>query len=115
MTVIDIDLAMRHCRADDDEAPDVARYLAAAEEHAANYLGRQFFATQESLDAAVQAGTAGDRPMVATGAVTSACLLICGHLYLNREGVIAGARAGAVELPMGALDLLLPYRLGMGV
>lgn len=36
--------------------------------------------------------------------------LMLGHLYENRESVLTGARAAAIEVP-GAKDLLWPYRI----
>lgn len=48
--------------------------------------------------------------MAANAAVLSAIRLTMGHLFANREAVIAGASAAAVALPMGAEYLLSPYR-----
>lgn len=53
--------------------------------------------------------------IVVTDAIRSAVLLLLGHLYRNREDVITGQGAAAVELPMGAHALLWPYRRGLGV
>lgn len=51
-----------------------------------------------------------------TPTIQSACLLILGHLYTNREDVVSGSGTdGAMELPMGSKYLLAPYRVQMGV
>lgn len=86
----------------------VAFYLDAAIDVAQDYLGRRVFSDQGELDAAVAAGTAGNDPMVATYAIKAAMLLICGHLFANREDVVVGLQAYAV--PMGSCDLLRPHR-----
>ena len=44
--------------------------------------------------------------------IKSAMLLICGHLYANRENSVVGVSSQA--LPMGAYDLLGPFRVGPG-
>ncbi|MNT82199.1 hypothetical protein D3C72_2218940 [compost metagenome] len=59
------------------------------------------------------AETAGDDPMVVNPEIQAAVLLTVGHLYMNREDTIVGATVA--ELPRGALDLLQPYRVGLGV
>lgn len=51
--------------------------------------------------------------MVITPAITAACLLICGHLFANREDVVVGVTVA--QLPMGSEALLLSYRANMGV
>ncbi len=48
--------------------------------------------------------------MVITKNIKSAILLIVGHLYRNRETVVAGQSASAVEVPMSAQWLMSPYR-----
>jgi hypothetical protein len=54
--------------------------------------------------------------IVLTPAIQAACLLILGHLYTNREDVVAGAGTmTAVALPQGSRFLLAPYRVQMGV
>jgi hypothetical protein len=45
--------------------------------------------------------------------IVSACLLIVGHLFANREDVVVGALA--TELPLASKHLLTPYRARMGV
>ncbi|WP_036114480.1 MULTISPECIES: head-tail connector protein [Luteibacter] len=107
------DQARAHVRASSDE--DVAVYLGAAEQAAADFLGRQVYPTPEDMAAAVLAGTSGDDPMVVNDAIKAAVLLIFGHLYRNREDVITGASAAAVVIPMGSRTLLWPHRVGLGV
>lgn len=51
--------------------------------------------------------------MTVTPAITAACLLICGHLFANREDVVVGATVA--QLPTGSEALLQPYRANMGV
>lgn len=57
------------------------------------------------------AGYGGDQPLPAP--IAQAILMTIGHLYENRESVIAGTAAS--EVPLGATYLLDPYRLGMGL
>jgi hypothetical protein len=113
MSVIDIGVAMRHCRAEEGDRDDVLLKLEAAEESAALYLNRAFYADSEAMAAAVLDGTAGDDPIVVTKAITAACLLILGNLYANREDVVVGATVS--DLPQGSRSLLSPYRVGLGV
>jgi hypothetical protein len=113
MSVIEIETAMKHCRADDEDASMVQTYLNAAEDHAAKYLGRKFYRDQSVLDAAVTAETAGLEPLVLTPSIEAACLLITGHLFAHRENVVMGLSFGA--LPQGSDHLLFPYRIGMGI
>ncbi|PTT31901.1 head-tail connector protein [Pseudomonas sp. HMWF021] len=116
MGAIDIDMAMRHLRAEAEDRPHVEVLLAAAEDSAAAYLQRQFYAADTDLAAAVLDGTAGDDPIVIRPSITAACLLILGHLYANREDSVTGVNvASVVELPMGSRTLLHPYRVKMGV
>lgn len=51
--------------------------------------------------------------MVVNPAIVGAVLLIAGHLYRNRESVITGTIA--TELPEGAIAMLWPHRVGLGV
>jgi len=48
--------------------------------------------------------------IVANASVISAMRLTLGHLFTNRESVIAGSAAAAVALPQGAEYLLGPHR-----
>lgn len=66
-------------------------------------------------EVAVEEARATYAGIVVTDDVLSAMLLILGHLYRNREAVVTGQGAAAVELPMGAHSLLWPYRIGLGV
>lgn len=113
MSVIDIEKAMKHCRALEDDRDLVQTYLDAAEDHAAQYLGRRFFEDQQALDDAVAAGNAGDNPIVINRSIEAACLLILGRLYANREDVVIGVMVS--DLPRGSDHLLHPYRIGLGV
>ena len=94
-------------------ANQVRLLLGAAEQSAQNYLDRKVYVDAPALEAAVLAGEAGESPMVINEVIESACLLILGHLYANREDVVVGA--AAAELPLGSRALLTPYRVKMGV
>eukprot|EP01086_Lenisia_limosa_P008256 TRINITY_DN29273_c0_g1_i1.p1 TRINITY_DN29273_c0_g1~~TRINITY_DN29273_c0_g1_i1.p1 ORF type:complete len:115 (-),score=9.93 TRINITY_DN29273_c0_g1_i1:6-350(-) len=114
MPILTTQQAIEHCRADPvADAAMVDLYLNAAIDAAQDYLGRQVFADKAEMDAAVTAGTAGLSPMVATFAVKAAVLLICAHLFINRETVTTGVQSFA--MPMGAHDLLRPHRIGAGL
>ena len=115
MPLLSLDAAREHLRAQGvpDDA-DLQLKVNAAELLAQEYAGRRIYETQQELDDAVAAGTAGDTPpMVVNDLVRSAMLLILGHLYANREDVITGAIA--TDIPIGSRALLAPYRKGMGV
>lgn len=114
MPLLTLDQARDHLRAQGiaDDA-DLQLKINAAELLAQEYAGRRIYATQQELDDAVAAGSAGDTPpMVVNDLVRSAMLLLVAHLYENREDVTYGA---PVQLPTGARVLLGPYRKGMGV
>lgn len=53
MPVIDIDVAMQHLRAEDEDRALVEIQLGAAEEQASQYMQRRFYADQAALDAAL--------------------------------------------------------------
>lgn len=53
MPVIDIDVAMQHLRAEDEDRILVEAQLGAAEEQASQYMQRRFYADQAALDAAL--------------------------------------------------------------
>ena len=108
MPILTIETAIDHCRADPEDAAMVELYLGAAIDAAQEYLGRKVYADQAELDAAAAAGEAGELPMVATYSVKAAMLLICGHLFANREDVVVGAQSFA--MPNGSRDLLRPHR-----
>ncbi|MFT8232388.1 head-tail connector protein [Pseudomonas guariconensis] len=113
MSVIDIATAMQHLRADGEDQSYVQVLLEAAEQSAQDYLGRRFFASTEALAEAVEAGRAGEEPMLINPAVVAACLLILGSLYANREDVVVGVSVAL--LPSGSRSLLFPHRVGLGV
>lgn len=109
MTILTTEQAIEHCRADPvADAQMMALYLGAAEEAAQDYLGRKVYPTSDALALA-----ADETGMVANFAFKAAALLICGHLYANREEVLAGVTAQT--LPMGAHDLLRPHRRSFGL
>lgn len=113
MSVIAIETALIHLRADAEDSEAIQLYLDAAEDSAAAYLQRKFYPDQDALDSAVANGEAGELPMVINPSVQAACLLTLGHLYEHREDVILGAIT--TSLPSGAQSLLAPYRVQMGV
>ncbi|WP_282389806.1 head-tail connector protein [Pseudomonas sp. PS01296] len=113
MSAIDIALAMQHLRAEVEDQAYVQALLSAAEDSAAQYIQRQFYADAAALESAVLSGTAGADPIVITGSIVAACLLILGHLYGNREDVVVGTIS--IQVPMGSRTLLGPYRVGLGV
>lgn len=114
MPILTTEQAIEHCRADPDaDAAMVGLYLGAAIDAAQDYLGRKVYADQDEMEAAVTAGTAGEMPMVATYSVKAAMLLICGHLFANREDVVVGAQSFA--MPNGSRDLLRPHRKVQGL
>lgn len=114
MSILTIQQAIEHCRADPDaDAVMVELYLGAAIDAAQDYLGRKVYANQAELDAAVAAGEAGELPLVANYAIKAAMLLICGHLFANREDVVVGAQSFA--MPNGSRDLLRLHRRSQGL
>ena len=72
--------------------------IAAAIQTAGNDLLRAQVAHRQAMDG-----------IVVNDAIKSAVLLIVGHLYANREDVVAGA--SVAKLPNGAEWLLAPYRV----
>lgn len=91
-----------------DTAQDalIGIYMLAAEEFARQFLGRTIYADE------VAQGVDTDG-IVINAAIQAALLLIVGHLYANREDVVAGV--SVAQLPNGSQYLLMPYRVGMGV
>lgn len=105
--LLDLATVKLHLRVDDSaEDALIGLYVTAAEEFAMQFLGRTIYATElaQGLD------TAG---IVINPAIQAALLLIVGHLYANREDVLAGV--SVAQLPNGSQYLLQPYRSGMGV
>lgn len=158
MSVIDIELAMKHLLAEPEDQVLVQAQLDAAEEAAMQFLQRRFFVDQAALEIALVAVPAqlaearvayeaatqeaggfddlGDQcrlreqarqrygdaleaidldayGIVINAAITAACLLKLGHLFANREEVVAGVTVA--ELPLASKSLLMPYRIRMGV
>ena len=105
--LLDLATVKLHLRVDDSaEDALIGVYVLAAEEFAMQFLGRTIYATElaQGLD------TAG---IVINPAIQAALLLIVGHLYANREDVLAGV--SVAQLPNGSQYLLQPYRAGLGV
>ena len=105
--LLDLPTVKLHLRVTEPDEDDlIGLYATAAEEFAMQFLGRTIYATElaQGLD------TAG---IVINPAIQAALLLIVGHLYANREDVLAGV--SVAQLPNGSQYLLQPYRSGMGV
>lgn len=113
MNVISTDDALRHLRAEDEDRADVEQMLAAAEDSAAQFLNRRFYADAAALDAAVLSGSAGSKPILINPSIRAACLLILGNLYSNREDTLVGDEFSS--MPAGSRSLLTPYRIGWGI
>lgn len=113
MPVISMTIARHHLRDPDDDDEYLELLIDAAEGQAMDFLNRRFYADQQALDEAIATGNAGDSPMVCNKQIKSACLLILGHLYANREDVVTGTIS--TEIPRGSEALLTPHRIGWGV
>ncbi|EEP0995010.1 phage gp6-like head-tail connector protein [Salmonella enterica] len=111
MSVTTTDLAMHHLRVDADspEWPLIQGYIDAAEDIAAQYINRKFYADSDALTAAVNDGSAGEKPIVITPAIQVAVLLILTSLYENRGD------APSEGVPAAAARFLDPWRTGMGM
>ena len=106
MSLIDLAQAKLHLRVDgvaDDSMIQV--YLDAAEESAAQYLGRTIYADETAQGS----DTAG---IVINAPIRAAILLQCGHLYEHREAV---SDKPTSALAMGVQYLLDPFRSSLGV
>lgn len=113
MALVELSLALGFVRQDVGVEDDVVQALLdGATQSAVDYLNRQVFDTQDALDAAVTAGTAGDNPMVVNAAIKAAILKTTAELYANREDSTLGSVA---ELPFNARTLLRPHRIVPGV
>lgn len=113
MPLVSLELARKHLRIDDPEDDDLlALYLAAAEQAGFDHMGRNAYVDDAALASAVNAGTAGDRPIVANAAIRAAVLLTLGDLWENREETVVGTIVAS--LPNGARSFLNSYRIGMG-
>lgn len=113
MSVIPIEQAMQHLRADSEDQAYVALVLEAAEDSASQFLNRHFYADDDALASAVLTGDAGADPILVNPSIRAACLLIAGNLYGNREDIVVGTITS--ELPIGSRSMLMPYRIGLGV
>lgn len=113
MTIIPIEVAMQHLRAEVEDQAYVALVLEAAEDSAVQYLNRRFYADADALASAVLSGDAGADPILINPSIRAACLLIAGNLYENREDEVAGGAFS--EMPSGSKSLLTPYRVEWGV
>ena len=113
MTVIPIDVAMQHLRAESEDQSYVELVLEAAEDSAAQFLNRRFYADADSLASGVLAGDSGADPILINPSIRAACLLIAGKLYNSREDAVTGV--SVTELPSGSQSLLMPYRVSLGV
>ena len=113
MSLISMAQARAHLRDPDDDDDYLQLLIDSAEQSAMNYLNRQVYIDVQAMADAVASGVAGDRPMLSNAPFKSACLLMLGHLYANREDVVVGI--SATELPRGAQALLTPYRVGWGI
>lgn len=138
MSITPLEVAMHHLRADDDDEADVQRKLDAAEEIAAQYMGRTIYADAEALSVGIEQAGEQINAMLSVGgghidldnshayhdalmqkrgvvmnpAIEAGVLLILGTLYAHREDVTVGFSAS--ELPIAATHRLQPYRI-MGV
>ena len=138
MSITPIEVAMHHLRADDDDEADVQRKLEAAEEIAAQYMGRTIYEDAEALSVGIEQAGEQINAMLSVGgghidldnshayhdalmqkrgvvmnpAIEAGVLLILGTLYAHREDVTVGF--SATELPIAATHRLQPYRV-MGV
>jgi hypothetical protein len=113
MTAINMDDAMQHLRAEEEDRANVQFLLEAAEDSAAQFMNRSFYSDADALASAIAAGVGGKSPIVINPSVRAACLLILGSLFENREDVVIGTISS--ELPLGSRSLLTPYRVGWGI
>lgn len=114
MALVSLDQARAHCRVEPDyPAEQLEVYLGAAEDHASAFLGRKVYESAEKMAAAILDGTAGENPIVVNKSIQAAVLLLTGHLFANRENSVVGVTVAV--LPTGFDQLLMPYRVGMGV
>lgn len=113
MALVEVSLALGFLRQDAGVEDDVVQALLdGATQSALDYLNRQVFGTQDDLDAAVAAGTAGDNPMVINAAIQAAILKTTAELYTNRPDTVVGT---VTELPFNARALLRPHRIVPGI
>ncbi|QIL69568.1 phage gp6-like head-tail connector protein [Diaphorobacter sp. HDW4B] len=111
--LVTLDEAIAHLRVEAGPEDNlITLYALAAEQSAMDYLNRQVFADQDVLEDAATVGGAGANPLVVNYAIKAAILLTLGHLYANREDVVAGQTVA--QLPFGARSLLRPHRIVNG-
>lgn len=105
MSLVDIALARSYCRASPADDARVSVQLGASVCFVVEFLNRQIFATEQEMQDAVTAGTAGELPMVVNDAIRAAILEYTLALYDNR-GSEAEQRVRA---------MVFPHRRGLGV
>lgn len=103
MAIINPEAAQKHLRVD-SITDEIFIYIGAAEEYAQQFLNRRIYDCEVPDEDAT--GIASNE------LIEAGILLILGHLYENRETVTS---VNMSSIPMGALNLLQPYRIGMGV
>ena len=103
MKIVTLEMAKDHLRID-EITHELSIYITAAEELAQEFLNRRVYDVSVPED--------DPTGIVANSLITAAILLILGHLYENRETV---TDKPLNNVPMGALSLLQPYRIEMGV
>ena len=106
MNLVTIEQVRAHCRAETDDDALLTVYADASELQIQEFLNRQVFHDQAALDAAVEAETAGDDPMVVNPMIVAAVLLATAEKYRDREPKQA--------LPESLYALLWPFRVGLG-
>lgn len=99
MTLVTIERAMDHVRADGDDTANMATYLTAAEAACVAVLNRKVYATVEELDDADD-----DTGIVVTADIQAAILVTVGALWCYRDGT------GPGDIPAAALALLRAHR-----
>lgn len=99
--------------ADAQAAYDAA--IAAAEDEEGLVREMALLAAWTALEDAKLTAWMTMRSIVAVDDIRAAMLLTVGHLYRNREAVVTGQGAAAVELPLGVETMLWPYRIGLGI
>ncbi len=127
MSIVSIETAIHHLRADADDVLDIQHKLDAAVEIAEQYIGKRIYvdateARAARLQAMIDLETADEhdsygyvmqsRAIAKNPAIEIAILLILGTLYEHREDVVVGT--SIVRLPQAAEHRLQPYRI-MGV
>lgn len=105
--MLDLEIIKQHCRIEPDESDEDAlleTYSNAARRYVENYTDRALYETPEA------AVLSADKDALALDDdITTAMLLLVGHWYANREGVVIGAITA--EVPMAVEALLQPYRI----